>query len=89
MAIDFGTAASGYAYSHSHTKDDVKINPNWGAAAGVQSYKAPTNLSVKNGKFFAFGLEALQQYVENEGNDMQLFREFKMQLAGQVKLSLF
>lgn len=41
-AIDFGTTYSGYAFSFKHEPDSVKMNKNWGARLGVQSYKTPT-----------------------------------------------
>ena len=38
VAIDFGTAASGYSYSYKNNKEEIFMNKNWGAEMGVGEF---------------------------------------------------
>ena len=40
--IDFGTTFSAYAFSFKSSQDEIRMNRNWGAGVGFESYKAPT-----------------------------------------------
>ena len=42
VAIDIGTAFSGYAFSTRTNTSEVRVNTNWGADLGFPSYKTPT-----------------------------------------------
>ena len=39
---DFGTTFSGYAFSFKSTKEDIRINKNWGGETGHLSFKVRT-----------------------------------------------
>ena len=91
-AIDFGTTFSGYAFSFKSSKSDIKMNKNWGAGIGCQSYKTPTCLLLNPDRSFkSFGYEAQQAYTEMDENDEKryyYFERFKMKLH-QTKVWLF
>ena len=94
VAIDFGTTYSGYSFSFAGD-DAVYMNKNWGAEAGLQSFKTPTSVLTSVGNdgshtFEAFGFEAEKRYTNktNEISDVYLFDKFKMQLHGD-KVRLF
>ena len=42
-SIDFGTTFSGYAFSFTSSKQEFRMNKNWGEAAGHQSFKVSNN----------------------------------------------
>ncbi|KAK3098843.1 hypothetical protein FSP39_023608 [Pinctada imbricata] len=92
VAIDFGTAYSGYAFSTNadFEKDPTKIyaNENWPAGKVGFSRKTPTILLLNpKQEFEAFGFEAEDIYnelaVEKEHKKWYYFRQFKMCLHGE------
>lgn len=79
-AIDFGTTFSGYAFSFETSKDDIRMNKNWGANIGFESYKTATSVLIgPNQAFKAFGFQAEKMYAEGNKKD-SLFSKFKMAL---------
>ena len=92
-AIDFGTTYSGYAFSFQASQNEIKMNKNWGAEAGCESYKTPTCLMTNpDGSFESFGYAAEQNYSDlNPDEDeiggpsgYNLYRNFKMLLHHKV-----
>ena len=89
-AIDFGTTFSGYAFSFKCSKNDIKMNKNWGAELGCDSYKAPTCVMTNpGGSFHSFGYTAENEYSQlssPKGGDSgyNLYRHFKMVLHEKV-----
>ena len=86
-AIDFGTTFSGYAFSFKEDKnhpESIKMNKNWGANVGFQSYKTPTCVLLDSNKEFdSFGFEAQKKYADMEDEDVHkyyFFEKFKMKL---------
>ncbi|KAK3604536.1 hypothetical protein CHS0354_000358 [Potamilus streckersoni] len=90
VAIDFGTAYSGYAFQFKHDfdKDPTKISAPqaWnGGKANLMSYKTPTCLLLdKDKKIDKFGFEAEEKYanlcMDGENETWYYFRRFKMKL---------
>ncbi|KAL3858584.1 hypothetical protein ACJMK2_008856 [Sinanodonta woodiana] len=90
VAIDFGTAYSGYAFQFKHEfdKDPTKISAPqaWnGGKANLMSYKTPTCLLLdKDQKIHSFGFEAEDKYadlcMDKENERWYYFRRFKMKL---------
>ena len=85
IAIDFGTYGCGIAISTAAEKqDDVHVYSNWGHSK--VAVKCPTVLLLDDeGKFEAFGDEALKNYQSKSGlrrpekvNEYYLFNRFKM-----------
>ena len=94
VAMDFGTTFSGYAFSYKTKPYDIKLNKNWGANMGHQSYKTATSVLVNpKGEFEAFGFEAQQKYADLEEKNVTpekyaLYEKFKMMLHGKKVCTL-
>jgi hypothetical protein len=74
IAIDFGTAGTGYAYSFSGSDDIESKEP-----GGQEARKTLTNLLLDdNGDFKSFGFRARRDYFENETG--AFFANYKMVL---------
>ena len=91
-AIDFGTTFSGYAFSFKNKPEEIRMNKNWGASAGFNSYKTPTCVLLDpDNKFANFGYEAQEKYaslLENDDQRYSYFDRFKMTLHNnKVKAS--
>ncbi|KAL4009139.1 hypothetical protein ACER0C_002991 [Sarotherodon galilaeus] len=91
VAIDFGTAYSGYAFSL--TPSGAEIDPflkTWGKELGLDTPKTPTCILFNEDKeFVKFGYEAKTIYInmqEEEAKKNYFFENFKMMLYGK-KLS--
>ncbi|GLD68507.1 heat shock 70 kDa protein 12A-like protein [Lates japonicus] len=89
IAIDFGTAYSGYAFSL--TPRDKEIDPvlkRWGKEHGLDTPKTPTCiLFSEDEKFSKFGYEAKTAYINMRGEDATkhyFFEAFKMALYGKT-----
>uniref|UniRef100_UPI003AAF882A heat shock 70 kDa protein 12A-like n=1 Tax=Centroberyx gerrardi TaxID=166262 RepID=UPI003AAF882A len=88
IAIDFGTAYSGYAFSVSpreaQTEPSVK---SWGKEHGFETLKTPTcTLFDEDEKFLKFGYDAKMAYTKmrsEEAKKNYLFENFKMALYGK------
>lgn len=90
LAIDFGTAFSGYAYSSrggfKNNPLDISANQTWNAGTHRHiSLKTPTCLLLnQKQKFESFGYEAETKYstivIRKKQNEYYFFRNFKMQL---------
>ncbi|XP_039463477.1 heat shock 70 kDa protein 12A-like isoform X1 [Oreochromis aureus] len=91
IAIDFGTACSGYAFSL--TPREAEIDPflkRWGKEFGLDTPKTPTCILFNEDKeFIKFGYEAKAVYIRmhrEEAKKHYFFENFKMALYGK-KLS--
>lgn len=89
IAIDFGTAYSGYAFSM--TSREKEIDPylkRWGEEVGQDTAKTPTCILFdENEKFLKFGYEARTEYLRMSAKKAQkhfYFECFKMSLYGKV-----
>lgn len=89
IAIDFGTAYSGYAFSMTAVEDE--INPqlkSWGEEFGTESPKAPTCILFdEQEEFMNFGYEAKTTYYRmpvQEAQNKFFFDCFKMFLYNRV-----
>ncbi|KAM9709864.1 heat shock 70 kDa protein 12A-like [Menidia menidia] len=88
IAIDFGTAFSGYAYDLTASGAD-KTDPmvrKWGKELGLDTPKTPTCiLFSEHGEFMKFGYEARTHYINvrgREAKNLYFFENFKMALYG-------
>lgn len=89
IAIDFGTAYSGYAFSITSRGEEidpyVKV---WGEEVGLETPKTPTCILFdKQEDFISFGYVAKEDYLSKksqEARDMLFFDCFKMALYGKV-----
>uniref|UniRef100_A0A4W6D9U8 Heat shock protein family A (Hsp70) member 12A.2 n=1 Tax=Lates calcarifer TaxID=8187 RepID=A0A4W6D9U8_LATCA len=85
IAIDFGTAYSGYAFSLTSTEKEIDpyVKP-WGEELARETPKAPTCILFdEHGEFMKFGYEAQMAYVEMRGENARkhlYFECFKMSL---------
>ena len=85
VAIDFGTAGTGFAYSTIAKPTDIHIYQNWPGLLNGTS-KTPTALLLDpDENFEAFGKTALDKYYNPKNlkypkrvNDYYFFRQFKM-----------
>lgn len=89
IAIDFGTAYSGFAFSV--TTGDTDSDPHlkyWGEEIGVLNPKTPTCILFDElEEFLSFGYEAKLAYVRMRGDEARnkfFFESFKMSLYGKV-----
>ena len=74
VAIDFGTAGTGFAYSFSGSDDIESKEP-----GGQEARKTLTNLLLDdNGNFKSFGFRARRDYFENQSG--AFFANYKMVL---------
>ncbi|XP_029967741.1 heat shock 70 kDa protein 12A-like [Salarias fasciatus] len=88
IAIDFGTAYSGYAFSL--TAREAEIDPYvkyWGEEVGQRTVKTPTCILFDEHEgFMSFGYEAQRDYHKMRGEEAQhkfFFQSFKMSLYGR------
>lgn len=93
IAIDFGTAYSGYAYSLTPRKKDIQpYVKRWGQEHGHDTPKTPTCILFdENEEFQLFGYKAKDKYLEldkEDANKYYLFENFKMALYNQVSTGL-
>ncbi|XP_027880043.1 heat shock 70 kDa protein 12A-like isoform X1 [Xiphophorus couchianus] len=87
IAIDFGTAYSGYAFSITSRGDEIdpylKV---WGEEVGLETPKTPSCILFdKQEEFMSFGYVAKEDYLSKKGQearDMVFFDCFKMALYG-------
>ncbi|MEQ2173497.1 hypothetical protein GOODEAATRI_032677, partial [Goodea atripinnis] len=89
IAIDFGTAYSGYAFSITSREEDIdpylKV---WGEGVGLETPKTPTCILFDEKEdFISFGYDAKEEYLSKKGQEARdkfLFDCFKMALYGKV-----
>ncbi|XP_039901254.1 heat shock 70 kDa protein 12A-like [Simochromis diagramma] len=88
IAIDFGTAYTGYVFNL--TPKGAEIDPHmrrWGREFGLDTPKAPTCLLFNEDKeFIKFGYEAKTDYIRMRGEEARksyFFENFKMALYGK------
>uniref|UniRef100_A0A669CTN6 Heat shock protein family A (Hsp70) member 12A.2 n=1 Tax=Oreochromis niloticus TaxID=8128 RepID=A0A669CTN6_ORENI len=88
IAIDFGTAYSGYAFSL--TKREAETEPRlkyWGQQVSLRTPKTPTCILFdEHEKFLSFGYEAQSAYFRTRGDEARkkfFFECFKMSLYGK------
>lgn len=92
IAIDFGSAYSGYAFSI--TARGEELDPHlsrWGNNQGFMTPKTPTCILFnKDEEFLKFGYEAKSAYDSMRGEDAKthfFFENFKMALYGTVSIN--
>ncbi|XP_014823197.1 PREDICTED: heat shock 70 kDa protein 12B-like [Poecilia mexicana] len=83
IAIDFGTAYSGYAFNiTARDEESDPILKRWGAKHGLDTPKTPTCILFdENGKFLSFGYEAKTTYIKMRGEEAKkhyFFEGFKL-----------
>ena len=84
IAIDFGTAYSGYCFCLKANPSEIRIT-HWGEGDGVKSLKTPTCILFdEDGTFLDFGYDALMTYKRMGQNNKSFFNHFKMQLYNKV-----
>ncbi|XP_071376136.1 heat shock 70 kDa protein 12A-like [Centroberyx affinis] len=88
IAIDFGTAYSGYAFSLSPRQAQIQPTvPSWGKEHGFETLKTPTCILFdENEEFLKFGYDAKMAYTRmgsEEAKKNYLFENFKMALYGK------
>ncbi|XP_071376346.1 heat shock 70 kDa protein 12A-like [Centroberyx affinis] len=88
IAIDFGTAYSGYAFSLSPREAQIQPTvPSWGKENGFETLKTPTCILFdENEEFLKFGYDAKMAYTRmgsEEAKKNYLFENFKMALYGK------
>ncbi|KAL7882339.1 hypothetical protein AOLI_G00091880 [Acnodon oligacanthus] len=86
IAIDFGTAFTGYCFKFSESKQVRQ--PKWGEEYGLNTPKTPTCILFdEEGNFLRFGYHAVMTYIrhirKNEAKKLFLFDNFKMELFGK------
>ncbi|XP_023192353.1 heat shock 70 kDa protein 12A-like [Xiphophorus maculatus] len=91
IAIDFGTAFSGYAFNITPGKEKSEPHlPRWGKEYGFDTPKTPTCILFnEDEKCLSFGYEAKMAYKEMSGEEAKkhyFFEDFKMELYSK-KLS--
>ena len=89
IAIDFGTAFSGYAYSIAAKEKEIDpVLKKWGKGLGLDTPKAPTCILFdEHEEFMYFGYEAKTEYIDVRGEEakkLYFFENFKMALYGTV-----
>ncbi|XP_023192442.1 heat shock 70 kDa protein 12A-like isoform X3 [Xiphophorus maculatus] len=88
IALDFGTAYSGYAFNitTSEQESDPRIK-SWGADHGLDTPKTSTCILFdQNEEFLKFGYEAKTTYIKMRGEEAKkhyFFEGFKMALYGK------
>ncbi|KAK7880242.1 hypothetical protein WMY93_033090 [Mugilogobius chulae] len=83
VAIDFGTAYSGYAYSLTLNESEVLQVKRWEQKSGADTPKTPTCvLFDEDQSFVEFGYKARDRYYHicHNSKDFYYFKDFKMQL---------
>ncbi|XP_067458869.1 heat shock 70 kDa protein 12A-like [Thunnus thynnus] len=88
IAIDFGTAYSGYAFSLTSSEDQIEPNlKRWGKELGLDTPKTPTCILFnEDEEFIKFGYEARAAYIKMCGEEAKqhyYFEAFKMALYGK------
>ncbi|XP_028289637.1 heat shock 70 kDa protein 12A-like [Parambassis ranga] len=85
IAIDFGTAYSGYAFCMTPTEIDPYVK-RWGKELGKDTPKTPTCILFgENERFLKFGYEAKNSYLNMRKDETRkhcFFENFKMALYG-------
>ncbi|XP_067894460.1 heat shock 70 kDa protein 12B [Heterodontus francisci] len=85
VAIDFGTTASGYAFSLVQDPETIHMMRRWeGGDPGVANQKTPTSLLLTpDGSFHSLGYTARDHYHDldpEEARDWLYFEKFKMKI---------
>ncbi|XP_062390754.1 heat shock 70 kDa protein 12A-like [Sardina pilchardus] len=84
IAIDFGTAYSGYCYCVRSKPDAIRC-PVWGEEHGQSTLKTPTCILFdEQGNFRHFGYDALMTYKMNPQSKDSFFQNFKMDLYNKT-----
>lgn len=92
VAIDFGTAMSGYAFSFVRDPSSIHMMRKWeGGDPGVINQKTPTTLLLSpEGDFHSFGFTARDFYHDLDNKEAKrwlYFEKFKMALHYNAKLN--
>ncbi|XP_072434247.1 heat shock 70 kDa protein 12B-like isoform X3 [Chiloscyllium punctatum] len=93
VAIDFGTTASGYAFSLVQNPETIHMMRRWeGGDPGVANQKTPTSLLLTpNGSFHSLGYTARDHYHDldpEEARDWLYFEKFKMKIHSTCDLTM-
>lgn len=94
IAIDFGTAYSGYAYTlAAKEKQTDTFLKKWGKEHGFDTPKTPTCILLnEHGEFLKFGYDAKTMYISLRGEEAKtnyFFQNFKMGLYNTVRAMFF
>lgn len=89
IAVDFGTAYSGYAFSITPTEKEIDPHiRTWGNELGLDTPKTSTCILFNEDKEFTkFGYEAKTAYInmqKEEAKKQYFFKNFKLELYGKV-----
>ncbi|XP_072252976.1 heat shock 70 kDa protein 12A-like [Leuresthes tenuis] len=87
IAIDFGTAYSGYAYTVASNEEEIDpVLKKWGEELGLDTPKTPTCILFnEHEEAIEFGYEAKTEYINVRGEEakkLYFFENFKMALYG-------
>ncbi|XP_072353858.1 heat shock 70 kDa protein 12B-like isoform X2 [Scyliorhinus torazame] len=93
VAIDFGTTASGYAFSLVQDPETIHMMRRWeGGDPGVANQKTPTSLLLTpEGSFHSLGFTARDHYHDldpEEARHWLYFEKFKMKIHSTSDLSM-
>uniref|UniRef100_A0A3B4FEA2 HS12B protein n=1 Tax=Pundamilia nyererei TaxID=303518 RepID=A0A3B4FEA2_9CICH len=93
IAIDFGTAYSGYAFSFA--PKGAEVDPflkTWGKELGLDTPKSPTCILFnEDEEFLGFGYEAKTVYIKMRSEETKkhyFFENFKMRLYDKVNMTI-
>uniref|UniRef100_A0A3B3YNH1 HS12B protein n=1 Tax=Poecilia mexicana TaxID=48701 RepID=A0A3B3YNH1_9TELE len=91
IAIDFGTAFSGYAFNITPRGEKSEPHlPRWGKEYGFDSPKTPTCILFNEDETcLSFGYEAKMKYKEMSGEEAKkhyYFEDFKMKLSSNLEI---
>ncbi|KAL6459495.1 hypothetical protein MHYP_G00329670 [Metynnis hypsauchen] len=86
IAVDFGTAFSGYCFQFKEGKQ-IRV-PKWGLEYGYETPKTPTCILFnEDGEFLKFGYDAVMTYTRLtprvKAQNLYYFDNFKMELYGK------
>ncbi|KAL6459448.1 hypothetical protein MHYP_G00329200 [Metynnis hypsauchen] len=86
IAIDFGTAFSGYSFQFRGSNQNRQVK--WSSEFSYGTQKTPTCILFdENGKFLSFGYEAVMMYTRQtprkDAQRLYYFDNFKMELYGK------
>ena len=91
IAINFRTTNTLYAFSFTHSPDQISFSRHWGSYLGCDPYTTPSCVLIgPDGDFDSFGYDAERKYgeiVEYRGdkNKWDLYRNFGMIFHRKVK----
>ncbi|ETO00951.1 hypothetical protein RFI_36489, partial [Reticulomyxa filosa] len=83
VGIDFGTYGTAFAYSFSDGR--IYTEQKWPGHNRLAELKNKTSILLDdNGRFVAFGQEAIDKYFSSHDRSLELYENFKTALYGQT-----